>query len=146
MPIGEFPYTIDEKGRVVIPTPFRGFVADGLVLTRGLQGGLYVFPQKVWNQIETALEEVPLIDASGQAFVRFFYSGAKRDEPDGQGRVTIPPTLREWATLSADVIIAGAPKRLEIWDAVQYQEHIKETQKHPPIPELLPDALRKLVG
>lgn len=146
MPIGEYPYTIDDKGRVVMPPSFRNFVPETLYITRGLEGCLYVFAEKTWNQIESALSDLPLVDSTGQAFVRFFYSGAKKDALDGQGRISIPSTLRDFAELKSDVIVAGAPNRLEIWDLTKWMETIREIQKRPPIQELLPDALRKLIG
>ena len=91
MPFGEYQYSLDDKGRVVIPAPFRDFVEDGLVLTRGMEGCLYVFPLDRWKKIEEQLVNLPLTDAEARAFVRFFYSGAHKTRMDSASRVLIPP-------------------------------------------------------
>ncbi len=146
MPFGEYPYTIDDKGRVVMPAPFRDFVEDGMVITRGMEGCLYVFPSTEWRRIEDALVDLPLTDQAGRHFVRFFYSGANKVRLDAQARISIPTTLRGFAGLENDVVVAGAPNRLEIWDLERWSRAIAEVQANPPIQELLPEALRRLVG
>ncbi len=142
MPFGEYQYSLDDKGRVVIPAPFREFIEDGLVLTRGMEGCLYVFPLANWRKIEEQLVGLSLTDAESRAFVRFFYSGAYKTRLDNQGRVLIPPTLRQFAGLESDVIIAGAPNRLEIWSEARWWEAIQNVMQNPPAPE----ALRSLTG
>ncbi|AEB12175.1 division/cell wall cluster transcriptional repressor MraZ [Marinithermus hydrothermalis] len=142
MPFGEYQYSLDDKGRVVIPAPFREFIEDGLVLTRGMEGCLYVFPLANWRKIEEQLVGLSLTDAESRAFVRFFYSGAYKTRLDNQGRVLIPPTLRQFAGLENDVIIAGAPNRLEIWSEARWWEAIQNVMQNPPAPE----ALRSLTG
>lgn len=99
MPFGEYQYSLDDKGRVVIPAPFRDFVEDGLVLTRGMEGCLYVFPLDRWKKIEEQLVNLPLTDTEARAFVRFFYSGAHKTRMDSASRVLIPPPLRLFAGL-----------------------------------------------
>lgn len=146
MPFGEYPYAIDDKGRVVMPAAFRDFVEDGMVVTRGMEGCLYVFPSAEWRRIEEALVGLPLNDTAGRNFVRFFYSGASKLRLDGQGRVSLPATLRQFAALGADVVVAGAPNRLEIWDGGRWQAAIADVQAAPPPQEQLPEALRRLVG
>lgn len=138
MPFGEYPYTIDDKGRVVIPPPFREFVEDGMILTRGMEGCLYVFPLASWKRVEEQLEGLPLTDAESRAFVRFFYSGANKARLDNQSRVSIPQTLRAFAGLDGgDVIIAGAPGRLELWNPQRWDDAISAVQATPPKPDLL---------
>ncbi len=146
MPFGEYPYTIDDKGRVVMPQSFHDFVEDGMVITRGMEGCLYVFSSSEWKRIEEALIGLPLTDSAGRNFVRFFYSGATKVRLDAQGRVSIPPTLRQFASLEKDVVVAGAPNRLEVWDFARWSEAITQVQTNPPIHELLPEPLRRLVG
>lgn len=92
LPYGEYPYSIDEKGRVVIPPSFRQFVEDGMILTRGMEGCLYVFPLAGWRRVEEQLEGLPLTDRDSRAFVRFFYSGASKSTLDNQSRVSVPQT------------------------------------------------------
>lgn len=137
MPFGEYPYTVDEKGRVVMPPAFRDFVEDGLILTRGMEGCLYVFPLSNWKRVEEQLEGLPLTDAASRAFVRFFYSGASKARLDNQSRVTIPQTLRSFAGLEGEVIVAGAPGRLELWNPARWEEALRAVQASPPQPDLL---------
>jgi len=140
VPYGEYSYNLDAKGRVVIPPAFRDFVAEGMVLTRGFEGNVYVFPLSVWREIERVLEKLPLTDDAGRRFVRAFYQGAHRAQLDKGGRVLIPPTLRKFAGLEDAVIVAGAPRRLEIWDEDRYWQEIRRTLANPPIP----DGLKEL--
>ena len=137
MPFGEYPYTIDDKGRVVIPPAFRDFVEDGMILTRGMEGCLYVFPLSSWKRVEEQLEGLPLTDAESRSFVRFFYSGANKARLDNQSRVSIPQMLRDFAGLQGEVIVAGAPGRLEFWNPSRWEAAISAVQDTPPKPELL---------
>ena len=113
MPIGEFEYSVDDKGRVVIPPNFRDFVRDGIVVTRGMDGCLNVFPMTTWKEIETTLTNLPITDAQSRNFVRFFYSGATRANTDAAERITLPAGLRAYAGITNNVVVAGAPNRLE---------------------------------
>ena len=144
MPFGEYQYSLDDKGRVVIPAPFRDFVEDGLVLTRGMEGCLYVFPLDRWKKIEEQLVNLPLTDAEARAFVRFFYSGAHKTRMDSPARVLPPPPARLFAVLKegGEVGAAGAPGRLEIWSQERWWKAIEEVLAKPPAPE----ALKGLVG
>ncbi len=142
MPFGEFQYSVDDKGRVIIPPPFRDFVDDGMVVTRGMEGCLYIFPLTSWRRIEERLTDLPLTDHDARNFVRFFYSGAAKAKIDAAGRITIPATLRMFAEVREQVMIAGAPNRLEVWNESRWLSNLAEVQSQPPAPELL----RELVG
>lgn len=142
MPFGEFQYSVDDKGRVIVPPAFREFVVDGMVITRGMEGCLYVFPLTSWQRIESRLTELPLTDPEARNFVRFFYSGASKAKTDSAGRVTLPSTLRLFAQVDGNVVVAGAPNRLEIWNETRWLENLTQVQTQPPAPELL----RELVG
>lgn len=142
MPFGEFQYSVDDKGRVIVPPPFREFVEDGMVVTRGMEGCLYVFPLTAWRRIEEKLTNLPLTDYESRNFVRFFYSGAAKAKIDGAGRITLPTTLRTFAGLDSSVVVAGAPNRLEVWNEARWLANLTEVQSQPPAPELL----RELVG
>ena len=137
MPFGEFQYTVDDKGRVIIPPAFRDFVDDGMVVTRGMEGCLYIFPVSNWSQIESTLTELPLTDAPSRNFIRFFYSGASKSKLDNAGRITVPATLRMFAEIEGNVVIAGAPKRLELWNESRWLANLTQVQSEPPAPELL---------
>ena len=144
MPFGEFPYTVDDKGRVVIPPAFRDFVEDGMVVTRGMEGCLYVFPMSAWRRIEERLTDLPLTDPDARNFVRFFYSGAAKAKRDAAGRITVPATLRSFAEVDAthgSVIVAGAPNRLELWNEQRWQHALSEVQTQPPAPDLLSELI-----
>lgn len=137
VPFGEYPYTLDDKGRVVLPPAFREFVEDGLILTRGMEGCLYAFPLSSWKRLEEQLEALPLTDSASRAFIRFFYSGANKTRLDNQSRVSVPQTLRDFAALQGEVIVAGAPGRLEFWNPQRWEAAILAVQDAPPQPELL---------
>ncbi len=145
MPFGEFQYSVDDKGRVIIPPSFRDFVDDGMVVTRGMEGCLYVFPVAAWRNIEERLSKLPLTDGNARSFVRFFYSGASKAVFDSASRVTLPQPLRTFAGIDDSdnsVVIAGAPNRLEIWNEARWLSNLMEVQNQPPASELL----RELVG
>lgn len=142
MPFGEFQYTVDDKGRVIIPPSFRSFVKNGMVITRGMEGCLYVFPVTQWEKITDRLNDLPITDRDSQNFVRFFYSGAAELNMDSGNRVSIPSTLRLFADADSNVVIAGAPNRLEVWNESRWLTNLATIQSNPPSPELL----RELVG
>ncbi len=142
MPFGEFQYSVDDKGRVIVPPSFRDFVEDGMVITRGMEGCLYIFPLAKWRDMEERLKNLPITDADSQNFVRFFYSGAAKVSLDSAGRITIPNTLRMFADTSNNVVIAGTPNRLEVWNEARWLSNLTAIQSSPPSPELL----RELVG
>ena len=127
MPYGEYPYNLDEKGRLVMPPAFREFVEDGLVMTRGMEGCLYLFPLAGWRRLEEQLEGLPLTDAGARAFVRFFYSGAAKARLDGQSRISVPHPFRQFAALESQVTVVGAPGRLELWNPERWQDAIAQT-------------------
>ena len=140
MPFGEFQYSVDDKGRVIVPPPFRDFVEDGMVVTRGMEGCLYVFPIADWRRIEASLTNLPITDVESRKFVRFFYSGAAKAKIDAAGRITLPATLRSFADISSassNVIVAGAPNHLEIWNEDRWTNSLNEVQNQPPAPQLL---------
>lgn len=141
MPFGEYQYNVDDKGRVIIPPAFRDFVDGGMVITRGLDACLFVFPMSSWERIEQYLTGLPLTDAASRKFVRFFYSGAAKAKLDSAGRVTLPQTLRTFAEASGSVVVVGAPNRLEIWNEDRWLDDLEEVQAAPPSPELLAELI-----
>lgn len=144
MPFGEYQYAVDDKGRVIVPPAFRDFVDDGMVVTRGMEGCLYVFPLTAWRTIEERLETLPLTDAASRNFVRFFYSGAAKAKLDGSGRISVPATLRTFAQLDAvagSVIFAGAPNRLELWNEERWRTNLMDVQSEPAAPTLLSELI-----
>ena len=113
--MGEFNHTVDTKGRLIIPTRFREKLGEEFVVTKGLDGCLFVYPQKAWEEFEEKLRALPLTRKDARTLVRFFVAGATPCELDKQGRILVPATLREFAGLEKDVVLAGVTNRVEIW-------------------------------
>lgn len=113
--MGEYNHTIDPKGRVIIPSKFRETLGDEFVITKGLDGCLFVYDTKEWNVFEEKLKSLPITNKDARQFVRFFLAGAAAVEVDKQGRVLIPPVLRDFAVLQKDVVLIGVASRVEIW-------------------------------
>jgi len=129
MLVGEFDHTIDEKNRLTLPAKFRQAFAGGLVVTRGMDGCLYVFPREEWEaSVEARLGELDPLSKEGRLMQRYFYSGAAEADPDKQGRVMVPTALSEHAGLGKDVVIAGVRDHLEIWDRSKWREHVREIE------------------
>jgi MraZ protein len=144
MPFGEYQYAVDEKGRIVVPPAFRAFLEDGMVITRGMESCLYVFPVAQWERIESRLEQLPLTNRDARNFVRFFYSGATKGKLDSAGRITLPAPLRQFADVepaSGHVIVAGTPNRLELWNEARWNANLEHVQTEPPAPELLSELI-----
>jgi MraZ protein len=121
--MGEFQHTIDSKGRVAVPARFRDELGDKFVVTRGLDGCIFVYPMNEWTIIEEKLKTLPLTKADARAFVRFFFSGATECEVDKQGRILIPQNLREHASLDKEVVIIGVSTRVEIWAKERWDDY-----------------------
>jgi MraZ protein len=129
MLVGEFDHTIDEKNRLTLPAKFREAFAGGLVVTRGMDGCLYVFPREEWEaSVEARLAELDPLSKEGRLMQRYFYSGAAEADPDKQGRVMVPTALSDHAGLGRDVVIAGVRDHLEIWDRAKWREHVREIE------------------
>ena len=120
--MGEFNHNIDAKGRLIIPSRFREELGENSVLTRGLDGCLSIYPQDAWKAFEEKLASLPLTSKEARTFTRFFVSGATPCELDRQGRILVPSTLREYAGLEKDVILAGNLDRIEIWSKSRWEK------------------------
>lgn len=113
--MGEYNHTVDAKGRLIVPSKFRELLGDEFVVTKGLDGCLFVYPNEEWQNIEEKFRNVPLTTKDARKFSRFFFAGAATCEVDKQGRILIPPVLREFADLQKDVVSVGVLNRIEIW-------------------------------
>lgn len=116
MLIGTFTPRLDEKGRLILPAKFREELAGGLVMTRGHEKCLFVFPMAEFVTLHNTLRAAPLTSREARDFNRVLLSGAHDEIPDKQGRVTVPPLLRSYAGLTGDCTVIGAGNRLEVWD------------------------------
>ena len=121
--MGEYNHTIDTKGRLIIPAKFREQLGNEFVVTKGLDGCLFVFPMNEWELFEQKLRTLPLTQKSARKFTRFFVAGATECELDKQGRILLPQTLREFAQLEKDVVLSGNLNRVEIWSKANWAEN-----------------------
>ena len=114
MLIGEYEHSLDAKGRLIMPAKLRTDMGEKFIITKGLDGCLFVFSQNEWSNFESKLKELPLTNKNARDFVRFFLSGATECEIDKQGRFLLVNTLREYAEITKEVIIIGVGTRLKI--------------------------------
>lgn len=115
---------LDDKGRIVLPAKFRDGLAGGLVLTKGQDRSIVVWPAADFSAYAARLSEASRSDERVRAYLRVLFSGAFDDSPDKQGRVTIPPALREYAGLDRDVVVVGNGQTIEIWDAAAWNTYL----------------------
>lgn len=123
MLIGEYEHSLDAKGRLIIPAKLRTDMGEKFIITKGLDGCLFVFSQNEWSNFESKLKELPLTNKNARDFVRFFLSGATECEIDKQGRFLLVNTLREYAEITKEVIIIGVGTRLEIWNKDKWKKY-----------------------
>jgi MraZ protein len=129
MLLGEYAHTLDDKNRLTLPAKFRDSFVDGGVVTRGLDGCLYLFARKQWDDlVDGRLAELdPLLEET-RLMNRYFFSGAAEAAPDKQGRINVPPALIDHAHLGREVVVAGVHDHLEIWDRAAWREHLKQVE------------------
>jgi MraZ protein len=128
MLLGEYEHTIDEKNRLTLPAKFREAFADGLVVTRGMDGCLYVYARAEWERVAREIASVDDLNPDARKLRRYFFAGASEDEPDRQGRISIPSSLVQSARLGREVVVAGVLDHLEIWDRRAWREHLDEVE------------------
>ena len=133
--MGEYNHTIDAKGRLIIPSKFREVLGDDFVVTKGLDGCLFVYDNTEWSAFEEKLKALPLMNKESRKFVRFFLAGAASVEVDKQGRILLPAVLREFADITKDAVLVGVGNRVEIWSkdrwegTITYQD-MEEISRH----------------
>lgn len=123
MLIGEYEHSLDVKGRLIMPAKLRADVGEKFIISKGLDGCLFVFSQEEWSNFEAKLKELPLTNKNARDFVRFFLSGATECELDKQGRFLIVNNLRAYAEIEKEVIIIGVGTRLEIWNKEKWDKY-----------------------
>lgn len=119
--MGEYSHTVDVKGRVIIPSKFRDALGDEFVVTKGLDGCLFVYDNKEWEAFEGKLKSLPLTNKDARTFVRFFLAGATGAEVDKQGRILLPAVLRQFAQIDKDAVLIGVGSRVEIWSKERWE-------------------------
>lgn len=127
--IGEYKHTVDTKGRLSIPSKFRRKLKEGLVITRGLDSCLFLYPKKEWEKLATKLSQLPISQSNNRAFTRLMLAGAWDVKLDKQGRVVVPDYLRKYAGFTKKTVIAGLFNRLEIWDEQKWDKYKEGTEK-----------------
>lgn len=123
-------HLIDSKGRVSIPTRFRDLIktnGDSRLIVTNWEHCLTVYPFKEWQEIEEKMGQLSMVDRDIRSFKRFLFSGACECSLDSQGRILIPPTLRDFAKLEKEVILAGQLKYFEIWDKIKFEEELAKS-------------------
>lgn len=126
--MGEYAHALDEKGRITIPARLRDDLATHFVMTKGLDGCLFLYPMAEWGKLEERLKALPMTNANARAFQRLFLAGAQDVEVDRQFRVTIPPRLREYAHVAKEVVLVGVSNRVELWSLENWQTYQTEAQ------------------
>jgi MraZ protein len=129
MLLGEHEHTIDDKNRLTLPARIRHHFADGIVVTRGMDGCLFAYTREDWNRVvDTRLATLDPLSQEGRRMQRFFFSGAAEAELDKQGRVMLPAALIDHAKLGRDVVVAGVHDHLEIWDRAAWRKELAEVE------------------
>lgn len=121
--IGEYQHALDSKNRMIVPSKLREELGNKFVITKGLDGCLYAYPQDEWKNLEEKMKTLPLTNRDARSFVRFFFAGACEIEMDKQGRGLIPQNLKEYAGIEKEIVSIGVLTRVEIWSKERWQEY-----------------------
>ncbi|MDF2791876.1 division/cell wall cluster transcriptional repressor MraZ [Neobacillus sp. 3P2-tot-E-2] len=127
--MGEYHHSIDNKGRMIVPSKFREELGEMFIITRGLDQCLFGYPLSEWTLIEEKLKGLPLTKKDARAFTRFFFSGATESELDKQGRINIPAPLLQYAKLEKECVVLGVSNRIEIWSKQIWEDYFLESEE-----------------
>lgn len=128
--MGEYNNKLDAKGRMIVPSKFRGELSDQFVITRGLDKCLFGYTLDEWSRIEESMKSLSLTKRDARKFMRLFFSGATVVEVDKQGRINIPRNLRTYAGLEKDCTIIGVSNRIEIWETAEWTDFYTESEEN----------------
>lgn len=123
MLLGEYQHAVDDKGRIAVPAKFRKVLSKGVVVTKGLDGCLYLYPLDEWGKLAEKLSHLPINQADSRAFSRMMLAGASHAEIDSQGRILVPDYLRSYAGIQSRAVIVGLYNRAEVWDEARWQKY-----------------------
>lgn len=123
MLIGEFNHSVDNKNRIIIPRKLRESLGDAVIISKGLDGCLYIYPKNEWKIFEEKLKALPMTNKNARAFVRFFYSGATEVNPDKSGRALIPKSLIDYGDIKSEVVSVGMIDKVEIWSKERWEDY-----------------------
>jgi MraZ protein len=126
--IGEYTHAIDDKKRVTLPAKFKAELGKKVVVTRGLDNCLFLFPHKTWEAVSAETAKLGLMQADTRGFSRFMFSGASEIEVDSLGRILVPDYLKSFAGLKSEVVFAGVHNRIEIWNEKRWDAYKKQIE------------------
>ncbi|GAA4285266.1 division/cell wall cluster transcriptional repressor MraZ [Brevibacterium daeguense] len=127
--LGTHMQRLDDKGRLILPAKFREELANGLVITRGQEHCLTLFSTREFETVHEQMRAAPMTSKEARDYLRVFLSGASAEQPDKQGRITIPQILRQYASLDRDLAVIGMGNRVEIWDAATWEQYLAEREQ-----------------
>ena len=120
--VGEYRLIIDDKGRVTLPSKYRRELEEGIVITRGFDGCLSIYPKDEFEKLAETIKTLSANTADARNYKRYWYGRANDVTPDKQGRVVIPPLLRQFANLEPEVVVVGLDNHMEVWNANAWDE------------------------
>lgn len=139
MLIGEYIHTLDPKKRLALPSKFRKELGKKVVVTRGLDNCLFVYPMKAWQKVSEKIAQLPMGQADTRGFGRFMLAGAVESDIDSIGRILVPDFLKDFAALKTQVAVIGVHERVELWDEKTWNEYKDRIEKQA-------DALAEKLG
>lgn len=129
MLIGEYQHSVDDKGRLFMPSKFREDLGPKFIVTRGIGKCLFVFSPEEWSNFATKLRTLPMTDTAAQDFLRMLFASACECEPDKQGRILLPQRIRELAGIAGEAVIIGVMSRAEIWSKANWEQYNQRTSE-----------------
>jgi MraZ protein len=129
--LGEYEHTIDDKGRITVPAKYRGRLAAGLVVTKGIDRCLWLFPMDVWEELSEKIRNLPLTNPRAREFRRQVFGNASDAVPDKQGRIILPPTLRSYGDIDSQAAIIGLHDHCEIWSPERWRIRQEQSDNEP---------------
>jgi MraZ protein len=127
--MGEYRHALDDKGRLTLPARLREGLGQPFVATRGFENCLFLYPMAEWEALEARIRALPFNQANVRAFARLFFAGAAECRTDAQGRVLVPPQLREYARLEREAVILGVNNRVEVWSEPEWERYAAAAAK-----------------
>lgn len=119
--LGRFAHNLDSKGRLAVPARFRASLEEGLVLTRGLDRCVAAYPMAVWDELAARISALPMTDSNARQFRRMVFAEAANLTLDGQGRMVVPPELREYAGIDREAVVIGVHTSFELWSPTGWE-------------------------
>jgi MraZ protein len=130
--LGEHYHSLDQKGRIIFPARMRDELGAQVVLQKGIERCLYVYPPEEWNKRVEEVGSLPQTNPDARRYARFFFSQASSEQLDRQGRLTIPQAFRTYAALDREAVIVGAGTRVEIWDRPTWERQREDVEAQVP--------------